>query len=29
MQDEIVPDDWTVAIQSLKTQGVFLNFIFQ
>jgi hypothetical protein len=29
MQDEIVPDNWTVAIQSLKTQGVFLNFIFQ
>ena len=29
MQDEIIPDDWTVAIQSLKTQGVFLNFIFQ
>ena len=29
VQDEIVPDDWTVAIQSLKTQGVFLNFIFQ
>ena len=29
VQDEIVPDDWTVAIQSLKTQGIFLNFIFQ
>ena len=29
LQDEIVPDDWTVAIQSLKTQGIFLNFIFQ
>ena len=29
MEDEIVPDDWTVAIQSLKTQGIYLNFIFQ
>ena len=29
VKDEIVPDDWTVAINSLKTQGIFLNFIFQ
>ena len=29
IQDEIIPDEWTVAIRSLKTQGVFLNFIFQ
>lgn len=29
IKDEIVPDDWTQAIQSFKTQGVFINFIFQ
>ncbi|MCH2654988.1 MAG: PorT family protein, partial [Flavobacteriales bacterium] len=29
LDDEIVPDDWTVPIESLKTQGVFINFIFQ
>jgi hypothetical protein len=29
LKDEIVPDDWTQAIHSFKTQGVFINFIFQ
>ena len=29
LEDELVPDDWTVPIESLKTQGVFINFIFQ
>lgn len=29
LKDEIVPDNWTVAIQSLKTQGIFIHFIFQ
>jgi hypothetical protein len=28
-KNEIVPDDWTQAIHSFKTQGVFINFIFQ
>ena len=29
LKNELVPDNWTVPIESLKTQGIFINFIFQ